>query len=564
MSSGSHRLSAAIRNLACMGIVVPALLLMMLAWHPDTAWLLRAQWRLLFSSRDAYVVFKEVYPRTPPAPEPQWFRDRLKEVARQHPEDYLIQLSWNLQRGHISDVDLRDLLPRFGSRPSLLAHILRYDTVKRVRIQRLEEWAFYPPSERPNPQSLPPPSPQSFAAYDRIAAEGEQVDPDNAYFPLMRAAGLFAVRRDEEALAAVRRASRKSRWEDYTREEVEAHLRLLETAFGKQSAICAFLKANEVVEPHWMSIRSVARMVRYLAHEKEKAGKQHEAADIRLAMLRSTSLIRAQASSYIGAPVAIAAGNVAIAAPSLTRRPNETEEQRWLRMQQQFLASLRRIGRDADALWAQREFAAMSAARTILRTGAESRQWLQMPLRLVRAWSLNMLLLFLFLGTLLFWLVYVVVARTSLRRGMAPYIVLLATALGAGVLTMLSPWADFPGRTLVTLAEIAKWEDAQPEFMVVSPFIFRAATAMAVVFLLLMLVTAVGIWGLVRSREPNVALVDGVQRGGLPIAGVILMLYLLSVRHTVRVESAWQNDLQVLRQHAGKYYASQLGTMWPP
>lgn len=175
-----------------------------------------------------------------------------------------------------------------------------------------------------------------------------------------------------------------------------------------------------------------------------------------------------------------------------------------------------------------------------------------------------MLLLFLFLGTLLFWLVYVVVARTSLRRGMAPYIVLLATALGAGVLTMLSPWADFPGRTLVTLAEIAKWEGAQPEFMVVSPFIFRAATAMAVVFLLLMLVTAVGIWGLVRAQEPNVALVDGVRRGGLPIAGVILMLYLLSVWHTVRVESAWQNDLQVLRQHAGKYYASQLGTMWPP
>lgn len=566
MSKGSNRTPQAMRWVAYTGMVVPAVLLMILAWHPETAWLIRMQCRLLFSSRDTYVALREWYVQTPraPEPEPEWFRVRLEEVVRQHPEDYLIQLSWRLQRGAPSEVDLGDLLPRFGSRPALLAHVLRYDTVKRVRIQRVEEWALYPPSQRPNAQSVVPSSPEDLSAYDRIAAEGERVDPDNLYFPLMRAVGLFAAHRDKEALAAVRRASRKPRWEDYTREETEAGLYLLETAFGKSSSISTFAKSYAVVEPHWTGIRSVARMVRYLAHEKEKEGKWHEAADIRLAMLHCASRIRAQARSSIGALVAVAVEDVVIVSSHSARRPNETAEQRRQRNRQQFVLSLRTMGRDMDADWVRREFAAADASRTILRAGVEPQRWLSMPLKLVRAWTVNMLLLFLFWGTFLLWLVYLVVAHTSLRQGMAPYIVLLATVLVAGVLMVLSPWADFPARTMVMLAEMAKWAEFQPEWVVVSPLIFRTATAMAIAFLLLMIVTAIGIWGLVRAQEPNVALVEGVRRGGLPIAGVLLMLYLFSVWHTMRLESAWQTDLHLQQLHAGKYYAAQLGTMWPP
>lgn len=101
----------------------------------------------------------------------------------------------------------------------------------------VEEWALYPPSSRPNPQSLIPPAAEHLAAYDRDAKEGERLDPDNAYFPLMRAVGLFAARRDKEAIEAIERASRKPRWEDYTNEEAEAHLHLLAKAFGRQPAI---------------------------------------------------------------------------------------------------------------------------------------------------------------------------------------------------------------------------------------------------------------------------------------------------------------------------------------
>lgn len=305
-------------------------------------------------------------------------------------------------------------------------------------------------------------------------------------------------------------------------------------------------------------------MVQYLAHQKEKAGRRQEAADLRLSMLRCASWIRAQSSSSIGALVVSALEAAAVFSPSNLRRPNETEEQRRLRMRQRFPYLLRQLGKHRDANWAQREFAAMEEAHAIIREAMAPQRWLQTLLKLVRAWTINMLLLFLGLGTLLLWLVYAVVARTPLRRGVTPYVVLPATLLVAGLLLMLSPWADFPARTLGTLAYLVQAEGYQPEFVIVPPLIFRVAAAISVVFLLLMMVTATGVWGLIRGQEPDVALVEGIRRAGLPFAGLLLMVYLLSVLHTARLETAWQHDLQALRQHAGKYYAKQLGNTWLP
>ncbi|MCS6831197.1 MAG: hypothetical protein NZ749_11235 [bacterium] len=542
-------------------IAVPVVMLGVLAWRPDTAWLVRAQCRLLYSSQNTYIALREWRQETVSSPDPEWFRNRLEQVARQHPDDYLIQLAWTLEESHPSEVNLRDLLPRFANRPALLAHILRYDTMRRVRIRRMEEWMLYPPGERPNPQSLTPPHPQDLAAYDQVASEGERLDPDNAYFPLMRAVGLFAARRDTEAIEAIKRASRKPRWNDYTSEEAEAHLHLLTTAFGRQPAISQFLNARAVIEPHWAGIRSLTRMARTFAFEKEKRGEQREAASLRLAMLRCASLIRAQASTDVGVLVALAVGTVAIS-PAAQAHSQEPPEQRARRAVQQFVATLRRQGKDADASWAQSEFSAMEEARAIIRAGTQPERWLRMPLALVRAWMVNMLLLFSLSGVMALWLVYALIARTGLRQGITSYIVLPVTLLIVGVLFSLSSWADFPAQTLSALAYMVEAEGSQPTFVIMPPPLFRTAAAFAVVFLLLMLVTAIGVVGLIRGREPSVALVDGIRRGGLPIMAVLLVLYVFSVLHTASLEAAWQHDLQALREHAGKYYARQLGKTW--
>lgn len=111
--------------------------------------------------------------------------------------------------------NLRGLFDRFGDRPSLCAHILRYSTLSGVSIRRREETLGV--GAPPPPQ--PPPPPEVLAEFDRVAAQGERLDPDNAFFPMMRAVGYFAGKRDREAVQALLRASRKSRYDDYTNEE---------------------------------------------------------------------------------------------------------------------------------------------------------------------------------------------------------------------------------------------------------------------------------------------------------------------------------------------------------
>ena len=543
-------------------IATSVVLLAVLAMHPDTAWLLRMQFRLLYSPREMEAAFKEYQPagKTPPA----WLRYRLEEVARDHPDDYLVQLAWAIEQRAPSDVNLRDLLPHFGNRPALLAHILRYDVMKRVRIRRLEEWMLYPPSKRPSPQSLVPPSPEDLAAYDEIASKGERLDPDNVYFPLMRAIGLLAAHRDNEAIAAIERASQKSRWEDYTREEAEARLHLLETAFGRQPTISQFLNAYVVVEPHWVAIRAMARTVVFFASEKERRQEYRDAMNLRMAMLRCASRIRSQSRSGVGVLVAVAVGAISIASPGEPGHPSETAQQRIVRQRQRFVATLRRLGRDTDANWAQDEFAAMDEASAILRAGTAPDMWFRMPLRAVRAWTLNMFLLFALLGIVLLWLVYAVNPLKVLRRGITPYVVLSATLLGTGILILFSPWADLPARAVATLASMSDLAGNPPRLTLIPPPIFRLITAFAVVLLLLMMVTAAGIYGLVRGREPNDALAGSIRHGGLTSAAVLLLLYLLSLLHTAQVERNWAQHLQALRIHEGKYHAKQLDKTWPP
>src|SRR5438876_457325 len=76
----------------------------------------------------------------------------------------------------------------------------------------------------------------ALPAYDREGAEGERLDRDNAYFPFMRAAGLLAGHRDAEALAAIRRAGAKARWDDYCY-DVEEPLGRLAQATGPRGAL---------------------------------------------------------------------------------------------------------------------------------------------------------------------------------------------------------------------------------------------------------------------------------------------------------------------------------------
>src|SRR5262249_40047924 len=118
--------------------------------------------------------------------------------------------------------------------------------------------------------------PEQLAAFDHDAAEGERLDPNNAYFSLMRAVGLFAANRDDEALAAISRAGQKTSWIEYWNDELDSEWQMQETAFGQASALARADRWGAILYPHLRSVRAASRLAIFKAAEAEQAGRIEE------------------------------------------------------------------------------------------------------------------------------------------------------------------------------------------------------------------------------------------------------------------------------------------------
>jgi len=281
-------------------------------------------------------------------------------------------------------------------------------------------------------------------------------------------------------------------------------------------------------------------------------------------MLRCARLMRVHSRSSIGAVVASAVVGTVISSPDVPRRQNETPEQYTKRTREHFLNVLRQLGRKEDAVWAQREFAAIDTASRILIEGFAPQRLLAMPLRLVRAWTINLLILALGLGTLVLWGVAALATRPRLYTSVIPYFLVLWALAVIGTAAILSPWADFPAQTTAILKFLWEASGDQPSFIAVPPIVLRVATAVITVFLLLMIVIAIMVIELLRGREPKAALLHGLRASGGTVAGLLVLLYLVSVRWTLYLETTWAQELVEMRQQPGRYCAKQLGESWPP
>ena len=173
----------------------------------------------------------------------------------------------------------------------------------KVHLERPEEEALLNPGLRLNNSRIHHNAPADLAAFDADAAAGERLDPDNAYFPLMRAAGLFAAFRDAEGLAAFRRASRKPSWREYTADEVEARWRLHGEAFADPGALGRIAPAAGLFLPHYQQLRALARLILVKAVQQEAAGRRNEGLGLREELRCCGDLMRAQSTYLLGAIV---------------------------------------------------------------------------------------------------------------------------------------------------------------------------------------------------------------------------------------------------------------------
>ena len=284
-------------RLAQTGLALGVLLALLIA--PQTRWLMRLQ--TLTSLR--------LYHPLPSGPcysgSSAGDRARYQAVAARHPDDFAFQYAAAVTDDSHDETlaGLHALATRFPDRPALYANLLRYEMLGKVHLERPEENLLRGLPLNHKYRIGHYNAPADLAAFDADAAAGERLDPDDAYFPLMRAVGLFAGFRDAEGLAAFRRASLKPSWREYGADEVEARWCLHEEAFGDPGELGRVNIAASFLLPQYQQLRALARLTLVKAVQQEAAGHREQGLQLREALRRCGDLMRARSTFVIGALV---------------------------------------------------------------------------------------------------------------------------------------------------------------------------------------------------------------------------------------------------------------------
>lgn len=504
----------------------------------------------------------------------------FEAAAANHPGDYEVQLvaarikglnSWQegidekaKERSPVA-FNLRELRPQFGDHPGLYAHILRYASQGEVRMQREEENMG---KETPKPAGLKitPVSPEALAEYDEDAAEGERLDPDNAYFPFMRSVSLFAEHRDSEAIAAIQRAAAKPAWREYIAEEMVGDERILVEDFGDRSAITRSARAAMILFPHYARLRAVARIMVYKAMQAEKAGRPDEGMQLRQAILHAGSKLRGGSSSAIGTLVGIAIQSISTAYPGgeIKQSGDKSEEklsaeERSRKRLDTFYVYLRNIGHPEAVTEFRGEMEAGQRGRQIIQKGIVMSPFMGPAYKSLSHWWATDLLLS---GTII-WLLFMagLAALVAYFGRRSVPVALVAAAIGFALLAFLSQrctenMAGSLGMEQMMVSMTEGGDDGSGPFWN-SPQKLLAAFGMPALALSVFLV--VGIVCL-RRRQP---LVHGMMRGLTSAACLLVLVYAGCVLFTLRPEAEVHYGLDRTLTHEGRYLAELVGEPWP-
>ena len=487
-----------------------------------------------------------------------------QEFIQSHARDYQVQLGGQTDyRGQTSVQYARSLVPRFPDNPSLRANILRYAMQGEVHLRRPEENLLSSVPVPPAPPEEGHNAPADLAAFDADAAAGERLDPDNAYFPFMRAVGLFAAHRDDEGLAAIKRAGREHKWREYSEDEVEGHWRISEATFGGREGISRMATAAAVLFPHYQGLRAAARLVAVKAVSAEQDGRPQEGLALRLALARSGDLMRAQSTSLIGSLVGIAISAISRSRPggipAATHPPGVPAEQWAQERLDSYCDYVTRLGHPEAAREARAQAEAAVQVRHLtsddLVFGSRLPDLARLGIGLAVGWVLAAnLLLLLLLSCLALGL-----SRLSpLRDRLAPP---LAVSLGVAlaillVLGGLAAWQMHGAASRAAILTSTPSGGNSLQAPLLLGLVFGAA------FPCLLLLTS-SIKAKLRRLPQSVGLVEGFRDAAPPLACALALLYGGLTLWTVHQENAVNSGLARSLRGEGQALAAQTGKPWP-
>ena len=456
------------------GAAAAALAALLLA--PQSGWLVKTQVRMV-SGVDS----GGTHDFTPPARAAQ-----AERIAAQNPDDIGLQMAaqnWKTPRPADADPDegatervqeLGALLPRYGSQPVLHAALLRSLSQTAVNLENRPEQDLLAPSSSTykTTQTIKNANrPENLALWEASAKAGERLDPDNAFFPLMHAVGLFAARRDDAALDALIRASRKPRYEEYLADDTQGQWRLIEEAQGEPGYIARLGVQAALRLPHFAPIRAVARLATVEAMRAEMAGDKERGFQIRMAVLRVGAKLRTNHATFIGTLVGGAIGPISWSRPGgaapLPYISGLTKEQRDERTKEnldRYCAYLKSIGHEKETREVRWEYAAFQQSRDMWEK-AEARPdnvlQLQPAQRIILLWAAGVGVLSSALLVLIWGTISTLLTRTPRIKNNFPLhpavrAALLSTfvlpAWGAG---LFMTWPELPSALLLLAGAVA-------------------------------------------------------------------------------------------------------------
>ncbi len=284
---------------------------------------------------------------------------------------------------------LCNLLTRFPNNPALYATILEFASPDQVN----PEWGYTENKagiEVPVPKlRMPPPNPYILAWLDKLAAKGEKLDPQNAFFPAIRAMIRFTKGQKAAGLKMLERISHCSKWQDYSTDVNLGEIRLARLAFGRSSALAIAGSSAMTVTYRfsvYASLRSLARIAHSEAIKAEQRGYPLKGAAIRDAVIQLGGLMRAQPGPLMHSLVGIAISAIGayqvngISVPQSKRMNLTPAERDRLNsgIYRRYAAHLRKIGLPKEAQRVEKENADRQLALSIARRWTKTMMFSQL------------------------------------------------------------------------------------------------------------------------------------------------------------------------------------------
>jgi len=161
-----------------------------------------------------------------------------------------------------------------------------------------------------------PNTPGFLMSLETEAASGERISPNNAFFSFMRAAVLFTMGHDNEAVNTIESCQNKTEWNEYLIAEPAGSWKLADQTSHGPKSIRDLAITSAILYPHYARLRNAAISATYSAILLEEKGHTDEALRLRLAVMHLGGLMRStQAQSVLTALVGIAISNIAIDRP---------------------------------------------------------------------------------------------------------------------------------------------------------------------------------------------------------------------------------------------------------